>query len=179
MTRDPTSSPPKKLPLRRILRGLFLLVVGTALTFFVQQELSREASRRHSRNETTALRQDARAIDELMTAGRYTDALDAAREALERCTGSHCYFLREKEGDALVALGRVPEAIRAFRDCVDSEPLGYWSPWMKLAGVQERAGEIDDAQSTYEDLLRRYPGHEDARENLERLRRTTASAIDR
>ena len=68
--------------------------------------------------------------------------------------------------DASASLGRLPEAIRDYKRCIDLDPSGYWEPWMKLATAYEGVGLKERAQATYRDLLSRYPGHERARKAL-------------
>jgi len=78
--------------------------------------------------------------------------------------------LLDFRGDLLEKSGRIPEAMEAYEACIAQGPNGYWSPWIKLARLQERQGRIEEAKRTYESVLRLYPGFAEARAKLEALK---------
>jgi len=77
--------------------------------------------------------------------------------------------LLDFKGDLLEKSGRIPEAVEAYEACIAQGPRGYWSPWIKLARLQEGQGRIEEAKRTYESVLRLYPGFAEARAKLEAL----------
>jgi tetratricopeptide (TPR) repeat protein len=72
--------------------------------------------------------------------GRHEEAAEAFRDALSRSPGDEHILLHL--GEALFALGDVPGAVEAFRDCVANEPPGGTSAhhiaW-QLANAEEPA----------------------------------------
>jgi tetratricopeptide (TPR) repeat protein len=66
-------------------------------------------------------------------------------------------------GRARAALGQVEEAITAFRVAIKS---GLVAAYFELAGLQQRNGRLDDAESTYRKLLREMPDNAQAKLNL-------------
>jgi len=77
--------------------------------------------------------------------------------------------LLDLRGDILRGLGRPQEAIEDYRRCISLNPVGYWSPWMKLGALQESLGAVSEARATYEDVLRLYPGLEEAKRKLKAI----------
>jgi Flp pilus assembly protein TadD len=101
--------------------------------------------------------------------GEPEDAVRDADAALTRFPDD-CELV-EVRADALVSLGRLPEAVQGYARCIELDPSGYWEPWMKLAAAYEQLGRTEDARATYQDLLSRYPGHEGAKKRLRALGR--------
>jgi tetratricopeptide (TPR) repeat protein len=98
-------------------------------------------------------------------------ALDEHEAALEHTeTALWLYptdmYLLDHQGDVLSKLGRWNEAIAAYQECIDTDPSGYWEPWIKLAAAQIEIGDLIAAADTYHDLLSRYSGHVKAQEAL-------------
>ncbi len=99
--------------------------------------------------------------------GKSEDAVRDANAALAQFPND--WDLVEVRADALVSLGRLAEAIQGYARCIELDPSGYWEPWMKLAAAYEQLGRKEEARATYQDLLRRYPGHERAKDRLRAL----------
>jgi tetratricopeptide (TPR) repeat protein len=64
-------------------------------------------------------------------------------------------------GMALAGLGRLGDAVAAFKEAIRHEP-GANAPYLALADAQARVGRFDEAQNTLRKLLRQEPENIDA-----------------
>jgi tetratricopeptide (TPR) repeat protein len=159
-------SNPKRGNRRRRILAAAVTVLGFAIIFYVQHRVSEETSE-PIRSSTPSVVEEREAVKELQQAGHPEEALSRADRALERHPSD--WRLLETKGDILLSLGRVREAVRSYEACVQVQPLGYWTPWMKLAAAQEEIGAFADAEATYRNLLSHNPGHAAAHTRLSRL----------
>ncbi len=90
-------------------------------------------------------------------AGRYTDAIDAARRELanhpERA-GRACQAIGMSE----LELGQTNKAIETLQAAVRAEP-GDGKAWYRLARAHEQAGDFDQAIENYRSAIDRMPNH--------------------
>jgi tetratricopeptide (TPR) repeat protein len=70
-------------------------------------------------------------------------------------------LLHGMRGDLLVAAGRVPEAIEAYKKAIEQQP-DYMQPYFSLAGIFLRSGEAEKAIAQYQAALAQDPARADA-----------------
>jgi protein O-GlcNAc transferase len=105
--------------------------------------------------------------DRMMQAGRWEDAEEAYRQALE--AAPHYADLRSRHGQALFELGHVDQAVDAFREAVTINPK--FAEAHALLGVSlRRLGQEDEAKEAFRAALEADPDNVIARQELSRQR---------
>ena len=169
-----------------VLQGVVLLfsvgvlaILGTSLFRASQSRMKLEQGvslYQHGRFEESisifrsVLQQDSRNVeawqhlsDAYLTEGKFTEALEASQKGLQLAP-RHRELLRSA-GSAMYDLTRYTDAMEFFSRLISIEPQDF-DGWVGLGSVALTAGEVDNAEKYFKEVIRHVPSHRGAIEGL-------------